>query len=318
MHYYDDRPPDDHFRSLPHVRKETFRELFECSVSAYNKAGHIHAKLYYPGEGISNRTVQTNSWKYIMSLPPAFSVVKTTVIEAVQDIVNTLFDLRHQYVKLPTTEAETAECIATFNQTAPKVDPVDFFNRYQQHDIIVQGITDGTGKFTDAVVGIPGSLRDARVLGNTSVYHSAEQGDVLQVPKITIDGQEIRPYLVGDSAYPQAPWLTKPYPEGTNDPEEISFNKELNRAQVTVERAFDMLKGRWRVLQKRLDSSLSFAVKTTIACVVLHNFCLEANDEWDSDNDDDSDNDSNDEDGGVLHDGDEIRDLLKDFICGNV
>jgi len=56
---------------------------------------------------------------------------------------------------------------------------VDFFNRYQQHDIIVQGITDGTGKFTDALVGIPGSLRDARVLGNTSVYHSAKQGDVL-------------------------------------------------------------------------------------------------------------------------------------------
>ena len=77
-----------------------------------------------------------------------------------------------------------------------------------------------------------------------------------------------------------------------------------------MERAFGMLKGRWRVLQKRLDSSLSFAVKTTIACVVLHNFCLEANDQWDSDNDDDSDNDSNDEDGGVLHDADEIRNLI--------
>ena len=52
-----------------------------------------------------------------VSLALAFSVGKTTVIEAVQDIVNTLFDLRHQYVKFPTTEAETAECIATFNQT---------------------------------------------------------------------------------------------------------------------------------------------------------------------------------------------------------
>ena len=41
-----------------------------------------------------------------MSLAPAFSVGKTTVIEAVQDIVNTLFDLRNQYVKFRTTEAE--------------------------------------------------------------------------------------------------------------------------------------------------------------------------------------------------------------------
>ena len=41
-----------------------------------------------------------------MSLAPAFSVGKTTVFEAVQDIVNTLFDLRNQYVKFRTTEAE--------------------------------------------------------------------------------------------------------------------------------------------------------------------------------------------------------------------
>ena len=65
------------------------------------------------------------------------------------------------------------------------------------------------------------------------------------------------------------------------------------------------------MLQKCLDSSLSFTVKTTVACV-LHNFCLEDNDDWDSDNNDDS------EDGGVLHDADEIRDLLKDLVCGNV
>jgi len=49
-----------------------------------------------------------------VSLAPAFSVGKTTVIEAVQDIVNTPFDLRHQYVKFPTTEAETAEFYCHF------------------------------------------------------------------------------------------------------------------------------------------------------------------------------------------------------------
>ena len=127
-------------------------------------------KLYFPGEGISNRSVQTSSWKYV-SLAPAFSVGKSTVIEAVQDTVNTLFDLQNQYVKFPTTEAETEECTASFNQTlselpnvtgtidfthiqiiAPRVNPVDFFSRYKQLDIIVQGIVDGTGKFIDLFI----------------------------------------------------------------------------------------------------------------------------------------------------------------------
>ena len=85
--------------------------------------------------------------------------------------------------------------------------------------------------YCHAVASFPGSLHDARVLRNTS-----EQGDILQAPKITIDGQEIHPYLVGDSAYPQEPWLIKPYPEGTNDLDEISFNKELSKPRVTVER----------------------------------------------------------------------------------
>lgn len=52
-----------------------------------------------------------------VSLAPAFSVGKSTVVEAVQDTVNTLFDLQNQYVKFPTTEAETEECAASFNQT---------------------------------------------------------------------------------------------------------------------------------------------------------------------------------------------------------
>lgn len=30
---------------------------------------------------------------------------------------------------------------------------------------------------------------------------------------------DIRPYLVGDSAFPTSPWLVKPYPEATGDPD---------------------------------------------------------------------------------------------------
>ncbi|RMX50433.1 hypothetical protein pdam_00023935, partial [Pocillopora damicornis] len=39
----------------------------------------------------------------------------------------------------------------------------------------------------------------------------------------------------GDSAYPLASWLQKPFPEATRDPEEIAFNKALLGARVAVE-----------------------------------------------------------------------------------
>ena len=52
-----------------------------------------------------------------VSIAPVFNVGKSTVIEAVQDVVNVLYDLRNRYIKFPTTIPEMTECIATFERT---------------------------------------------------------------------------------------------------------------------------------------------------------------------------------------------------------
>ena len=53
------------------------------------------------------------------------------------------------------------------------------------------------------------------------------------------------------------------------------------------------------------------------ACIVLHNICVDQNDPWGDDGDDyDRGNDDRNDD--VMDDGDEIRDLLKDLVCGNI
>ena len=43
----------------------------------------------------------------------------------------------------------------------------------------------------------------------------------------------------------------------------------------------------WRILQKRFDSAISFAIKTTVACAVLHNICIRIGDEWEEEESDD-------------------------------
>ena len=83
-----------------------------------------------------------------------------------------------------------------------------------------------------------------RVLRNSNIYGEAQQGNILQAPHVDIDGNDKGPYLVGDSAHPPTPWLIKPFPEGTKDPDENTFNKKLSRARVVVERGFGILKRR--------------------------------------------------------------------------
>jgi len=111
----------------------------------------------------------------------------------------------------------------------------NYFSRYQDHDIFVQGIVDGTMTFLDIEAGYLGSMHDARVLRNINIFNHAENREILTGPTVTIGGNDIRPYLVGDSAYPLSNWLLKPFPERTNDPHEIEFNRELSSACVKVE-----------------------------------------------------------------------------------
>ena len=157
-------------------------------------------------------------------------------------------------------------------------------------------------------------MHDTRVSRRRAIFGRAERREILSSPTININGHEVGPYLVGDSAYPLCPWLMKPYPEGTRDRDEIKFNKELSSARVKVECAFGLLKSRWRVLQKRFDSGIDFAVKTATACAVLHNLCIRWGDDWEEDDNDDG-NPCPPNAGPSVRDGDNMREILKDYIC---
>ena len=57
------------------------------------------------------RLAHGNSYE---NIGPNFNVERSTVLEAVQDVLEALFNLRNVYIKFPITEAETRVCIETF------------------------------------------------------------------------------------------------------------------------------------------------------------------------------------------------------------
>ena len=178
---------------------------------------------------------------------------------------------------------------------------------------MLQGIVNGRKLFIDVAGAFPGSMHDSRVLRNTRIYRKAEKGEVLAAGPIHYIGRHaIQPYIVGDSAYPISPWLQKPFPEGTRDPDEIRFNKALSSARVKVECAFGILKSRWRIIQSMDEANMAHVSKIIMACVVLHNFCILIGDEWEEeDNQDDVPNHNNKQN---LRDGEAIREILKNNL----
>ncbi|KAJ8307456.1 hypothetical protein KUTeg_015540 [Tegillarca granosa] len=110
------------------------------------------------------------------------------------------------------------------------------------------------------ILSYPGSTHDARVLRQSSLWDNGLR---------LCNGN----HLVADAAYPLRRWLLTPYRDnGHLNQEQKHFNYMHSSNRVVIERAFGLLKGRYRLYH--IDSKVETAVKLIVVACVLHNFCL--------------------------------------------
>ena len=126
----------------------------------------------------------------------------------------------------------------------------------------VQVMCDHNLKFTDVLVGWPGSVHDARVFNNSSLPDWLDE-----LPR--------EYHVLGDSAYPLSERLLTPYRELPDIAvQERQFNIKHSKTRVDVERSIGLLKVKWRRL-KHLDMDVGPLMNSVImACCLLHNFVL--------------------------------------------
>ena len=80
--------------------------------------------------------------------------------------------------------------------------------------------------------------------------------------------------MVGGSAFPLRIWLMKPFTNAVLTAQQRYFNYRLSRARMVSEGAYGQLKGIWRVLLRKSESSRDVVRMMTLACMVLHNICI--------------------------------------------
>ncbi|XP_052268053.1 putative nuclease HARBI1 isoform X1 [Dreissena polymorpha] len=133
------------------------------------------------------------------------------------------------------------------------------------HAINVQAVVDHEMRFTDVVAQWPGSVHDSTIMENCALKQW-----------LTTTNNN---WLLGDSGYGLKPYLLTPI--GTpSTPSEVLYNNAHVKTRLVVERAFGILKSRFRCLHKSGGCLLvkpSKAAQIVSVCMRLHNLCKEMN-----------------------------------------
>lgn len=230
---------------------------------------------------------------YFRNIADQFGRGVGTCWSATNDVIDAICQLRSRFIKWPRGD-DLRDIINGFDALSkcpmvggsidgshiPVLAPADQRNDYYcykgYYSIILQGIVDYRGRFINAFTGFPGRANDARVFSASSVYRAGTDGQLFDNFQAIIEGVVVKPLLVGDSAYPLRPWLMKCYSyDDRLTASQAEFNLCLNTARNVVERAFGILKARFRCLGKQIDMSVLNAPDLILACCCLHNFCID-------------------------------------------
>ena len=208
-------------------------------------------------------------------------VSQPTVSRILSSFVDAVVDKAPLHIKMSSSSSEIALVKNEFYQVArfpgvigcidgshiPIIAPSEFeyayVNRKGFHSINIQGICDANLLFRDVVARWPGSSHDSFILETSGIYEKFEQ-------RLFDDS-----WLLGKSGYSLKPWLLTPI-ANPRCAEESKYNNLHRKTQNFIERAFAVLKSRWRI-SDHTGGSLCYTPekvrKITVNCCVLHNIC---------------------------------------------
>uniref|UniRef100_A0A8C2JXU0 DDE Tnp4 domain-containing protein n=1 Tax=Cyprinus carpio TaxID=7962 RepID=A0A8C2JXU0_CYPCA len=249
----------------------------------------------------------------------AFAMPTSTVCRVVHNVIENMLKVLHRIIHFPGPQemeevGEGFACLAGHNSFKKVAGAIDgchirirppagqqkqcYINRKLFPSIILQAITDSTGKFLDIYVGNPGSVHDALVLRRCPMYKQS-----FFPPKGF--------FLLGDGGYPclQHPVaIITPYRQPLAGHVECRFNKHHAKARCIIERTFGMLKTRWRAIFLRaLEIHPLFAPKVVAVCCMLHNLCQATNDILEEEHTEDVDEDTENTDEDLEQNGNNRR-----------
>ncbi|XP_033739041.1 putative nuclease HARBI1 [Pecten maximus] len=190
---------------------------------------------------------------FLSEIGDLHGISRSTASRCITAVTNEIYAKYHVSIKFPSSIAEIRDVkegcyriarmpnvVGAIDGTlipiqSPSVDEHVFVCRKGYHALNVQAICTYNMKFINVICKWPGSVHDSFILSNSEVGTTLEN---------EMDG-----WLLGDSGYPLRPWLLTPVTTPASRSDEM-YNRSHMKTRNVVERAFGMLKSRFRCLHK--------------------------------------------------------------------
>ena len=203
--------------------------------------------------GVSESSIILCRNRVMIALP---KVISWPTGEKLQSVV-TKFSERNNFPGIVGTLDDTHIKIR-----APDDCPQSYVNRKKNHSLHLQAVCNADMEFTYYNVGFPDSCHDARVLRQSDLWDSG---------LVLCNGN----HIIADGAYPLRQWFLTPYRNtGNLTNEQKKYNHLHSANRVVIERAFGLLKGRFRRLHNLETATAETVVHIITCCCIVHNICL--------------------------------------------
>ncbi|XP_045111700.1 putative nuclease HARBI1 [Portunus trituberculatus] len=274
----------DFFRHL-RLSRNSFARTLEIIYKAYDESSSGTTLYLGPRKSLYLTLCYLSTQSTYCEISELFGVSQMTVFECVQRVIDVLCAAGKKVIVWPTAEEQHQVSIeflmlggipevigavdgCHIHIKAPSDTQADYINQNQRHTVNLMAVCTADKKFSFIQAGFPGSAHDSCVFRSCTVFTKMQNSDATFFSSPNY-------HIVGDSAFPLHKHLMVPLKNIGNQCEAQSkFNTKLSKARVTIENAFDFLKGRFRHL-KYVDADIERIPKIVKACCVLHNIALQ-------------------------------------------
>lgn len=290
--------------TVANYSEATFREHFKMSRTTVEKIICLYQKHHKQSQrgrpSLNAETVTlVGLWRLVnvesfRQISARFNVTISTAHDIFMDLCSALFASRSDYIIWP-KDSSFATIASKFETRVglpgvigaidgchisikrPKTAGDSYLNKNEVYSVNAMCTVDADMRILDVFAGWCGSAPNSQVFRSSPLYRLLTENPL--PPEY---------YLIGNSSFPLCDFLMVPYwDNGDLACNEMHFNLALSSTRTVVDRAFALLKGKFRRLGYLDISNCNTYPEIIIAACVLHNMCIDNDDfteeEFDSD-----------------------------------